>query len=81
MGMARGAVCSRSLLFELLKPRPYNFHPPVYGRLIYTVIYMSDRLLSQANPNPRLPSPADMRSITVQLYNGYVTKHSPARPY
>jgi len=27
----------------------------VCGRLIYTVIYMSKPLLTQANPNPRLP--------------------------
>jgi len=34
----------------------------MYGNLIYTVIYMSDRLLTQANPNPRMPLPPDLRS-------------------
>ena len=29
---------------------------------MYTVIYMSDRLLTQANPNSRLTPPADLRS-------------------
>jgi len=34
----------------------------VYGRLIYTVIYMSDRLLTQENQNPHLTPPTDLRS-------------------
>jgi hypothetical protein len=28
-----------------------------YGRMIYTVIYLSDHLLTQANPNPHLAPP------------------------
>ena len=38
------------------------FQSAVYGRLSYTVMYMSDPLFTQANPNPRLPSPPDLRS-------------------
>jgi hypothetical protein len=63
MGMARGAVWSRSLFVESIDPRPYIFLSAVYGRLIYTVIYMSDRLLTQANPNSRLTRPPDLRSM------------------
>ena len=37
---------------ELTDPRPYIFQSAVYGRLIYTVLYMSDRLLTQANQIP-----------------------------
>ena len=37
------------------RPSPIHVQPTVYGRLMYTVIYMSDRLLTQANTNPRLP--------------------------
>jgi hypothetical protein len=48
-GAGRGMVT----IVELIDPRPYNFQPPVYGRLIYTVIYMSDGLLTQANPDSR----------------------------
>jgi len=33
--------------------------------LIYTVMHMSDRLLTQANPNPRLTPPPDLRSGSV----------------
>ena len=58
-GAGRGMVT----IVELTDPRPYIFQPPVYGRLIYTVIYMSERLLTQANPNPRLPPPPDLRSM------------------
>ena len=48
-------------IFELGDPRPYNFQPSLYGKLIYTVIYLTDRLLTQENPNSRFPSPADLR--------------------
>jgi hypothetical protein len=34
---------------QLIDPRPYIFQSPVLGRLIYTVIFMSDRLLTQAH--------------------------------
>jgi hypothetical protein len=44
----------------LIDPRPYMFQSAVYGRLISTVIYMSDRLLSRANPEPRLPPSPDL---------------------
>ena len=67
MGGANGDGAWRGLvtIVELIDPRPYNFQPPVYGRLIYTVIYMSDRLLTQDNPNSRLTPPADMhRHVT-----------------
>ena len=57
-GAWRGLVT----IIELIDPRPYIFQSAVYGRLIYTVIYMSDRLLTQANQNSRLPPPADLRS-------------------
>jgi len=33
---------------EVIDPRPCIFQPPVYGRLIYSVTYMSDRRLTQA---------------------------------
>jgi len=56
-GAKRGLVT----IVELTDPRPYNLQVTVYGNLIYTVIYMSDRLLTQANPNPRLPPPPDLR--------------------
>jgi len=61
-GACRGLVT----IDELIDPRPYNVQSAVYGRLIYTVICMSDRLLTQANPNPRLPPPPDLRSPYAQ---------------
>jgi hypothetical protein len=39
-------------IVELIDPRPYKNQPAVYGRLVYTVICMGDRLLNQANRNP-----------------------------
>ena len=65
MGGANGDGAWRGVvtIVELIDPRPYIFHNPVYGRLIYTVMYMSDRLLTQANPNPHLPPPPEQRSI------------------
>ena len=64
MGGSNGDGAWRGLvtIVELIDPRPYIFQSAVYGRLIYTVIYMSDRLLTQANRNPRLPPPPDLRS-------------------
>ena len=57
-------VAYRSLvpIFELIDPCPYENQPSVYGRLIYTVIHMSDRLLTQENPNLHLTPPPDLRS-------------------
>jgi len=49
---ADGAWRGLVTIVELIDPRPYFFQSTVYGRLIYTVIYMSDRLLTQANQNP-----------------------------
>ena len=59
-GARRGMVT----IIQLTDPRPYIFQLTVYGNLIYlihTVTYMSDRLSTQANPNPRLPSPPNLR--------------------
>jgi len=44
-------------IFESIDARPYNFSLLSYGRLIRTVIDMSDHLRMQANPNSRLPTP------------------------
>jgi hypothetical protein len=57
-------------IVEFIDPRPYNNQSPVYGRLIYTVVYMSDRLLTEANSNPRLPPPPELRSICQALAFG-----------
>ena len=56
-GAWRGLVT----IVQLIGPRPYMFQSAVYVRLIYTVIGMSDRLLTQANPDPRLPHPPELR--------------------
>jgi hypothetical protein len=48
-GARRGLV---TIVEFQIDPRPSICQPPVYGRLIYTVKHMSDRLLSQANTNP-----------------------------
>jgi hypothetical protein len=37
------------------------FHHSVYGRLIYTVIYISDGLLTQETPYPHYAAPPDLR--------------------
>ena len=63
-GGGGGGGCERDgqvTIIELIDPRPYIFQTPVHGSLIYTVIYMSDRLLTQANPNPRLFPRPDLR--------------------
>jgi hypothetical protein len=57
-GAWRGLVT----IVELIDPRSYSFQSAVYGRLIYTVIYVGDRIVAQANPNPRLPPPPELRS-------------------
>ena len=47
VGGANGDGAWRGLvtIVVLIDPRPYIVQPAVYGRLIYTVIHMSDRLL------------------------------------
>ena len=62
-GNGDGAWHGLVTIVELIDPRPYNFQPAVYGRLIYTVIYMSDRLLTQENSNPHLTPPPDLRGM------------------
>ena len=64
MGGSNGDGPWRGLvtIVELIDPRPFIFKTLVHGSLIYTVIYMSDGLLTQANPNPHLtPLPPDLR--------------------
>jgi len=65
VGGANGDGAWRGLItiVELIDPRPYNFQPAVYGRLIYSVIYVMDRLLSEANPDLRLPPPPELRGV------------------
>ena len=63
MEMARCAVWSRSLLRWINRPWPIQIYPPGSRRLIYTVIYMSDRLLIQAKPNLRLPPLPELCSM------------------
>jgi hypothetical protein len=59
-----GAWRAMVTICELIDPRPYKNLSPVYERLIYTVIYMSDRLMTQANQDLHLPpSPELRRSI------------------
>jgi hypothetical protein len=48
-------------VIELIYPRPYIFQPAFNGRLIYTVIHMSARLLTQANPELHLRPPHELR--------------------
>jgi len=57
-GAWRGLVA----IVELIDPHPYIFQSAVYGRLIYTVIYVSECLFTQANPNPRLLPPTHLSS-------------------
>ena len=69
-GAQRGLVT----IVELIDLRPYKNQPAVYGRLIYTVIYMSDGLLIQENSNPHLTPPHDLRVrpwVQAELFAGY----------
>jgi len=50
------------------------FLSPVYGRLIYTVIHISDRPLSQASSNPRLIPPPELRRRHVTLLSRFALK-------
>ena len=65
VGGANGDGVWRSLvtIVESIDPRQNIFQPAVYGRLICTVIYMSDRdrLLTKENANPHLTPPPDLR--------------------
>ena len=63
VGGANGDGAWRGLvaIVELLDLRPYMFQSAVYGRLIYTVMYMSDGLTTQANPDLHLPPPPELR--------------------
>jgi hypothetical protein len=66
-GVWRGLVT----IVELIDLRPYIFQPAVYGRLIYTVMYMSDRLSTEANPDLHLPPSPELRSpVTWQEMHG-----------
>jgi len=48
-------------ILEFIDPRPYSFQSAAYCNLIYTAIYMSDRLLTQEDPNPISPPTPDLR--------------------
>ena len=63
-GAWRGLVA----IVELIDPHPYIFQSAVYGRLIYTVIYVSDRLLTQADPDVYLPPPSELRRWSPRRY-------------
>ena len=56
-GNGDGAWRCLVTIVEFTHPRPCIYEPLVYGRLVYTVIHMSDRLLTQAHPYPHLPPP------------------------
>ena len=58
-----GAWRGQVTIVELIDPRPYIFQTPVHGSLIYTVIYMSDGLLTQANPNSHFTPPRSALSV------------------
>jgi hypothetical protein len=64
VGGANGDGAWRGLvtLVESIDPRPYIFQPAVCGRLLYTVIHMSDRLSTPENANHHLTHPPDLRS-------------------
>jgi hypothetical protein len=59
VGARRGMVA----IVELIDHRPYDFQPAVYGRLIYTVMNFSERLLTQADPNLHLRPPPELRRM------------------
>ena len=46
---------SRSVFCELTDPRPYKNQSPVYGRLIYTVIYERPLAKSRRSKSPSNP--------------------------
>jgi len=54
-------------IVQLVDRRPYSFQSAVYGRLIYTVMYMSDRLLTQTHPDPRLPPPPELPALATTI--------------
>jgi hypothetical protein len=65
VGGANGDGAQRGLVtiveLRITRPSPIQFQPPGSRKLIYTVIYMSGCPLSQANPNPRLTPPPELR--------------------
>jgi hypothetical protein len=63
-GAWRGVV----MFVEFINPRPYTFQTPAYGSLIYTVIYVSDRLLTQTNPVTHFTTLPDLRRMTHPTY-------------
>jgi hypothetical protein len=50
-----GAWLGPVTIVELMDPRPHTFQSAVYGTS------MSDPLLTQADPNPRLSTPSNVR--------------------
>jgi len=46
------------------------YQTPMYGSLIYTVTYVSDRLFTQASSNPRLPPSPELRRVMWGSYMG-----------
>jgi hypothetical protein len=58
-GARRGLVT----IVELIDPRPYIFSVCRVRQTDLHCIYMSDRLLTEANPDPRLPPPPELRSF------------------
>ena len=63
-----GACGGLVTIVELIdpRPRPCIFKLPCRNKaayIIHAVICMSDRLITQANPNPRLPPKPDLRSL------------------
>jgi len=47
-----GAWSCLVMIVELIDPRPYNYQVTLNGHLMYTVIRISGRLLTPANPYP-----------------------------
>lgn len=50
------------------------------GRLIHNVLYISDRLLSEENTNPRLTPPPDLRSLLKDVFSDFSWALIPASP-
>jgi hypothetical protein len=64
MGMASGAVWSRSLSQQTLA---HTYFSLPCTQAVYTVMYMSDSLLTQENANPHLnPQPDLGTESTIQ---------------
>ena len=68
-----GAWHGLVMIVELIDPHPYSFTvSSLPCTLIYTVTYMSDRLFTQANPNPHFPPHLNCVGLTLV--------HFPAQP-